>query len=130
MRDGVNHPVKRYAYKFIAVQALIGLSISLLCYIAFDQAAAYSALLGAAVAVIANVIFANKAFAITGNGRAKQVVNNFYKAEIIKIIISAILFTVCFRYGHVKGSAFFVSYFILQMSLWLAPLFLKSHNRT
>ncbi|MFI4963327.1 MAG: ATP synthase subunit I [Legionellales bacterium] len=88
---------------------------------AYNSNAAKSALLGGMVCIIPNAYFALKLFKHQGARAAKQIVNSFYKAEALKIILSIFLFTAVFVLCRITPLAFFVSYIVVQTTHWLAP---------
>ncbi len=125
MPVGIAHLAKSRAYRFIIIQCGVGLSIACASSALAGWQTAYSVLLGVLVATIPNVCFANRLFAITGASVAKQVVRNLYKAQVLKIITSVVLFIACFHYSELHAMAFFVGYLSVQLCAWLAPWLMR-----
>ena len=124
-QSDAQHPARQSAYRFIFVQALLGLAWVLVCAL-FMAPAALSALLGVAIAVIANGYFARKVFAFRASSRfAKKMVGSFYRAQAMKMMITAVMFALCFAFVPVCAGAFFAGYILVQLSVWLSPLFLR-----
>lgn len=99
------------------------------CAVAFNVNAAISALLGGLVCILPNVLFAIKLFKYQGARAARQIVNNFYKGEALKIFLSIFLFTAVFVYYRVSPLAFFGTYIVIQMTHWFAPWIINKQNR-
>jgi ATP synthase protein I len=116
------HQGMKGAQRLATLQLCLALLLAsvALCY--SGDKAALSALLGGIVAILPNVFFARKLFQYRGARAAKQIVNNFYKGEALKIILSIILFVLVFRYTNVMPLVFFIVYITVQMMFWFAPL--------
>ena len=91
-------------------------------YMIFGKLTAQSVLLGGLVALIPNFLFARKLFQHQGARAARQIVRNFYAGEFIKILSTALLFTVVFLFCEVSPPAFFLTYIVMIMTHWFAPL--------
>ncbi|MBI2786630.1 MAG: ATP synthase subunit I [Legionella longbeachae] len=101
-----------------------------LCALIYGTNAAISALLGGMVCIVPNAYFAYKLFKYQGARSAKKIVNSFYKGEALKIIISILLFTAVFISFRITPLAFFVSYIMILMTHWFAPLIIvNKQNR-
>jgi ATP synthase protein I len=106
------------------------LVISTLCAVTYGVNPAISALLGGMVCFVPNVYFARRLFKYQGARSAKKIVNGFYRAEAIKIVLSMLLFTAVFVWVEITPLAFFVSYIMILMTHWFAPLIIVTkHNR-
>ncbi len=70
-----------------------------------------------------NIYFAYKLFAQTGAQAAKQIVASFYLSEVVKFIITVILFFIAFKYFHTNKLAIFIGYIIAQITFWFTALF-------
>ncbi len=88
--------------------------------------AAWSALAGALVFLIPNVIFAKNIFKYKGASAAKKIVKAFYRGESLKIVLSIFLFAAVFGFFRVKPLVFFAVYISMQFLLWLAPIVLSN----
>lgn len=112
---------KHSIIRFWLVQ--LGLVLLLVAFFAviFNINSAFSALLGGLVCIIPNALFARKLFKYQGARAARKIVNNFYKGEALKIVLSIIFFTLVFMFCKITPLAFFATYVLVQMSHWLAP---------
>ncbi|MGY5540073.1 F0F1 ATP synthase subunit I [Vibrio brasiliensis] len=61
-----------------------------------------SALIGGGIFVIANAVFALCAFMFSGARAAKRIAVSFYTGEVLKILITVVLFTVAYMYMQVE----------------------------
>ncbi|WP_238589465.1 ATP synthase subunit I [Legionella cincinnatiensis] len=111
------------------MQISVTLVFTVFCVLAYGANAAISALLGGMVCIIPNAYFAIKLFKYHGARSARQIVNSFYKGEALKIFISIFLFTAVFLFFKITPLAFFVSYIMILMTHWFAPLIINKQNR-
>lgn len=88
----------------------------------YNVTMAWSALLGGAICILANWVFAKKMFANTGAAATRKIVGSFYSGELHKILITVILFTLTIRFVPVDFLAFISGYALTQVSFWLIPL--------
>lgn len=85
--------------------------------------AAYSALVGGFIFVLPNAYFARKAFRHAGARSAKQIVSSFYQGEAGKLILSAVFFTMAFKWIQpLDVAALFLTFAIMLVINWLTPL--------
>jgi ATP synthase protein I len=85
--------------------------------------AAYSALAGGLIFTLPNAYFARKAFRHAGARSAQQIVSSFYQGEAGKLILSAVLFTMAFKWIQpLDVAALFLSFAIMLVTNWLTPL--------
>lgn len=83
---------------------------------------AYSLLLGSLTCIIPASCFALTFFAYSGARAARQIVRSFYRAELLKWLLTAILFALVFKYIPVEPVTYFVSFIGTQTLFWLLPL--------
>lgn len=104
------------------------IAIALTCFA--GTKAGLSAILGGLVSAIPNAVFAIKLFQYQGARAAKQIVNSFYIGEVLKIILSIVLFALVFIFFKIVPLVFFATYIVVQMMVWFAPLiFDNKQNR-
>ena len=108
--------------RLLLVQLGTTLVFTALCAFALGVNAALSAFLGGIVCIVPNTYFAINLFKYQGAQSAKKIVNGFYKGEAIKIILSILLFTVVFVWIRITFLVFFLSYILILMTHWFAPL--------
>jgi ATP synthase protein I len=118
--------VKRLLKTQIITSVLISLSLLLL----LGKNEGISALLGGFVAIVPSALFAKKMFRYQGARAARQIVKSFYVGEGLKILSTAILFTLVFVLYKIAPLAFFFTYIVVLMTYWFAPLiFANKQNR-
>ena len=91
--------------------------------------AAISAGLGGLVSIVPNAYFARKLFQYQGARAARQIVNNFYKGEAMKLLLTVALFAMVFKWFNIVPWVFFVVYIVTQMVFWFSPLIFNHQNR-
>jgi len=99
--------------------------LSLITYFLWGLIEAKSALLGGLIAIIPHFIFGLSAFKYAGATKAQQVVDAFYKGEKIKLLITAILFALTFKFFTIVPLALFTVFCVVMITSLLTPFFLK-----
>jgi F0F1-type ATP synthase assembly protein I len=88
----------------------------------------YSLWWGVFLWVLPNSYFANKLFQSLGKVPPAEQLNVFYRAEIIKLVLSGIIFVMLIQKISINIPALLVGYFMSQV--FLAMLLVKSfHNK-
>ena len=115
--------------KFALTQILFTTALMLLTiviiYFIWGASYAKSAFLGGLVAIIPNVVFALKAFKYAGAQSAEKVVESFNSGVKLKMLYTALLFALVFKFLEVIPSAFLSTYCIVVFFPLLQPIFLK-----
>jgi len=115
--------------KLIKQQFIWTLLVSLFCiiitYLVWGTTYAYSAMLGALIAIIPNLIFGKKAFKYSGARQSQQVVDSFYQGEKIKILLTAILFALTFRFFSIVPVPLFSVFSLVVIMSLLTPVLFK-----
>ncbi len=115
--------------KLIKQQFLLALLVAFICviitYFIWGTMHAYSALLGAAIAIIPNIIFGKKAFKYSGARQSQQVVDAFYQGEKLKIVITAVLFALTFRFFPIVPVPLFSVFSLVVIMSLLTPVLFK-----
>lgn len=112
-------------YFLLAQLAIVGLA-AIVALLTGGQQAAISALLGGMVAFIPSVLFTKKAFQFQGARAARLIIRNFYIGEFLKIISSIALFALVFWLYKVTALVFFLTYIVVVMTHWFAPLIIDN----
>ena len=87
----------------------------------FGLTVAGTALLGAAISLIANVLCVSRMFK-SSNFNPKNLLGQFYLAESIKIGVTVLMFAAVYRFLTINYLFLIVGYGGAQVSFWLAPL--------
>lgn len=116
--------------RLLKMQLMTSGLISLVLLLFYGKDEGISAMLGGLVAIVPTIVFARKMFRFQGARAAKQIVKSFYIGEALKILLTAILFCLVFILYKVAPLAFFLTYIVVLMNYWFAPLiFANKHNR-
>jgi len=111
-------------------QNVLAISVVLLCslisYFVWGLVHAQSMLAAGVVTIIPNIVFALKAFKYAGAKSSKLVVESFFSGVKLKMVLTALLFVLAFKFLVLLPIPFF-SMFCLVMALPLVtPLFIKN----
>ena len=117
--------------KRLLICQTLALIIFAAVYSAIIQGADISSiLLGGLVASIPSLYFAWRLFRHQGARAANEICQDFYRGEMGKIFLSALLFALVFTQCHVQHLAFFGGFLVVQVTHWLSPLFLTHKGIT
>ncbi len=104
------------------MQAFVALMVPLLV-LPFGTNAALSATAGALASLVPNLYFAFRAFRYSGARSAEKILRSFYSGEAIKLVLTALIFALCFKYlNSLNVAALFGGFIMVQMAIWLTPL--------
>ena len=110
------------------LQLAVLLVLGLAAFYFFSIRAGLSVLLGGLVGLIPNILFAKRLFKYQGAHAAKRIVNAFYQAEAIKIVISVLLFAFIFLWVKIDHIAFFLGYIVILVSHWFSPFVIMNRR--
>lgn len=116
---------KRFAFKQIIAMLVSVLLLAFVTYLYWGQDYAISVLAGGAVTIIPNIFFALKAFRYAGARSSEKVMESFYSGEKMKIVLTAILFALAFKYLAILPVPFFTSFCLVVAMPLLTPFFIK-----
>ena len=89
----------------------------------FGTNAALSAATGGLASLIPNLYFAYRTFRYSGARSAQMILRSFYSGEAIKLVMTALIFAVVFKYlKTLNVAALFGGFIMVQMAVWLTPL--------
>ncbi len=115
---------REFALKQIQLMVLIVLLITLIVYFLWGNHYAISALTGGFVGIIPNMIFAYKAFRYAGAQSSRKVMESFYSGVKLKMLYTALLFALVFKFLAVEPLVFFSTYCVVVFLPLLLPAFL------
>ena len=111
--------------KLSLMQLAFVLLLSILVGTIWDLSFAVSAFLGGIICVIANLFFAGKLFLSKRYVRPEQILQKFYRSEVLKLVFTFTMFILVFVLIDIEFSAFILAYsFTTLLSLLCLP-FLK-----
>ncbi len=84
---------------------------------------AFSFFWGGIICILPNAYFAHKLFAKTGAQATRQIITSFYISEVVKFIITIVLFVIAFKYFNMNKLAIFIGYIVAQFTFWFTALF-------
>ena len=116
-------PGRKFAYQQIGISIIIVLVCTLITYFIWGLTYAQSVLAGGAIGIIPNIVFAYKAFKYAGARSSRLVVESFFSCVKIKMIVTALLFALAFKFLLILPLPFF-GMFCLVMALPLLTPFL------
>lgn len=116
---------KRFAFKQIVAMITSVLLLAFVSYFYWGIEHAKSVLAGGAVTIIPNIFFALKAFRYAGARSSEKVMESFYSGEKMKIVLTAILFALAFKYLAILPVPFFTSFCLVVAMPLLTPFFIK-----
>lgn len=108
-------PGRKLAKQQILLSVLITFSISIVTYFGWGVGHAKSALIGGAICILPNIAFAFKAFQYAGASVARKVVDAFNNGVKIKLVLTALLFALSFKFFQLELLPFFVTYFLTSL---------------
>lgn len=114
--------VRTLAFSYIYIQVVIILSGSGLLFVLSSSHLALSFLGGGLICIVPTAYFAHKLFSKTGAQAAREIVTSFYMGEVIKVIITIILFALTFKFFNVNKLAIFIGYIVAQFTFWFTAL--------
>lgn len=123
-----HHKTRASAYFFLASQILLLCSVTGALSLFGLTAMAYSAFLGGFVCLAANYCSIRQAFP-KGRTTARQALNRLYFAEVMKWIVTIILFSLIIKYIQPIMLPFFTMYIATTMVVWLTPFFFKNATK-
>jgi len=113
--------LQQNAFAIVAV-----LVCSLITYFCWGLLHAKSTLVAGVVTIIPNIVFALKAFKYAGAKSSKLVVESFFSGVKLKMVLTALLFALAFKFLVLLPIPFF-SMFCLVMALPLFTPFIIKH---
>lgn len=121
-----NRVISRYrgqAYQLalLPVLAIAVIALGLVFFVGIK--AAYSAMLGAGIWLLPNWYFIYKFFGGKSGYSAKELAGRFYQAEVIKLLLSIILFIVVIKYVNVLALFVLGAYILAQFIYLILVLF-------
>jgi len=118
-------PGRKFAYQQIGISIIIVLVFTLITYFIWGLFHAQSVLAGGAIGIIPNIIFAYKAFKYAGAKSSRLVVESFFSGVKIKMVVTAILFAIVFKFLIILPLPFFGMFCLVMALPLLTPFFIK-----
>ncbi|REH40127.1 ATP synthase protein I [Paraperlucidibaca baekdonensis] len=120
----------RPALQQLKWQARLMVALWLIAQLAGGTAAGLSALSGAGIAVLGQAYFVFRAFRHAGARSAQHIVQEFYRGEAGKFLLTALLFASVFIfYKKVDPVWLFTGFVLEQLVAWIVPLANRNTQR-
>ena len=121
----ITDQLRRQAFYFTIFQVAVMLGVAALIGLFWGFHSGVSAFIGGLTCAIPGLYFAWRFFSATGALATKQIVRGMYRAEMIKLLLTGLLFLVVFTYLPIDVLPFFVGFVLAQFAGWFAPLIIK-----
>ena len=118
---------RKLALTQILFTIIVVVFVTIFIYIYWNFNYAKSAFVGGLVAVIPNIVFALKAFKYAGAQSSKKVIDSFFSGVKLKMVLTALLFALAFKFLVLLPVPFFVMFCVVMVVPLIAPIFLKSY---
>ena len=125
MNNKLTHAGRKFALYQILFTLFIVLLVTLVTYFIWGAIHAKSTLVGGIVAVVPNIVFALKAFKYAGAQSSKKVVESFFSGVKLKMVLTALLFALAFKFLVLLPVPFFVMFTLVMVMPLIAPLLLS-----
>nr|WP_256385720.1 F0F1 ATP synthase subunit I [Hahella sp. CCB-MM4] len=117
-----SHIKRPPVYRVVIAQMLVTV-IAMIVGWSISNVHGYSALMGGLICALPNSYFVYRSFAFRGAQAARHIVKNFYRAEAVKLGLTALLFGLVFKFVQpLEPASLFLAFFIVQIVHWFAPL--------
>lgn len=116
------------ARRLFLMQLRITAVVSVLVWMFLGVSSARSVLLGGLVCLVPQALFARVLFRDQRARFSQQIVKRAYRGEAIKLLMSAALFAMVFRWMDVVPVMFFAGYFLIHVTFWFAPKFFRGNQ--
>lgn len=111
-------------------QVRLMVALWLIAQLLSGTAAGLSALTGAGIAVIGQAYFVFRAFRHAGATSARHIVQEFYRGEAGKFLLTALLFASVFIFfKKVEPVWLFIGFVLEQLVAWIVPLANRNTQR-
>lgn len=111
--------------KLIISQSIV-LSLITIVIFFFDIKMSASFLYGGLTFLLPHAYFSFRFFQHSGAQRAQLIVKNFYFGEVVKLIATAVLFIVAFKFKLVTPGVMLLGYGSALVLNWISPLYVKN----
>ncbi len=126
MRGNTSEKSISKIYRTLLIQLLLTLALSALLTL-FSGVRGYSALLGGMIYLLPTYYFARRMLNQQHEDDVRQALGSFYKSEIWKMVLTAVLFGVVFTtVKPLDPFSLFGAFVLMQLSFVFAPLIQNS----
>ncbi|ASU23495.1 MULTISPECIES: F0F1 ATP synthase subunit I [Vibrio] len=120
-------PGRELAKRLLMIQVSVAMFVAIVVSIIINVHWGYSALIGGGIFVIANTVFSLLAFRYSGARAIKLVTVSFYAGEVLKILITIVLFSLVYMYMQVELVPLKLTYLlVLGINIFAPVLFINN----
>ena len=123
MNNKLTSAGRKFALYQIIFTFSVVLVVTLITYFIWGASYAKSTMVGGAVAIIPNIVFALKAFKYAGAQSSKKVVESFFSGVKLKMVLTALLFALAFKFLVLLPIPFFLMFCMVMFMPLITPLF-------
>lgn len=107
-----NKSRRQLPMRLVRTQAAVATLVVVVWLVCLGYEAAVAALFGGLIGVVTNLYFATRSFALGPGATAQQMLQAMFRAEMVKLLLSALLFAL--------AAKFFSEHFLALFSAWFA----------
>ncbi|MEW6995379.1 ATP synthase subunit I [Colwelliaceae bacterium MEBiC 14330] len=128
MANKLARPGRKFALQQSALITCIVIFSSMCIYFVWGYEPAKSAALGGFIGILPNILFAYKAFKFAGARASKKVVESFFSGVKQKMILTALLFALAFKFVVLIPLAFFGMFCLVMAMPLITPFIIKQQR--
>lgn len=125
MKNKLANAGRKLAWQQNALAISVVLLCSLVSYFIWGFVYVQSILAAGVVAIIPNIVFAFKAFKYAGAKSSKLVVESFFSGVKLKMVLTALLFVLAFKFLVLLPIPFFSMFCLIMVLPLVMPFFIK-----
>lgn len=111
------------AFKFLAVQMIIGLLLAISVGIIWEVQTGQSFAVGVMLDVLPSFVFTIYAFRFSGARQVQQVAASFYRGETVKIMLTGAMFIAVIKFLPVVFPALLAGFVTMKISQFTQSIF-------
>lgn len=111
------------AFKFLAVQMIIGLLLAISVGIIWEVQTGQSFAIGVMLDVLPSFVFTIYAFRFSGARQVQQVAASFYRGETVKIMLTGAMFIAVIKFLPVVFPALLAGFVTMKISQFTQSIF-------
>ena len=129
MVSALARPGRQLAKRLLLLQSGVVLTTAIMAVFAVNIHWGISAFIGGGIFVVANAVFAKCAFLFSGARKARLIMASFYSGEVLKILITVILFAFVYLYVEVELVPLKLTYLLaLGINIFGPVLFINNNK--
>ncbi|WP_026317716.1 ATP synthase subunit I [Algicola sagamiensis] len=118
-------PRRNAALKVVFCQSLVTVFVTVITTFGWGMPSGLSALWGGVCATFPHFVFVLFAFRYSGARSSKLVAQSFFRGQTLKLLLTAVLFTMAFKMQDAIPEPLFLSFIAALVTQWSAPVFFQ-----